>query len=228
MRARSICVGANTTFKSPSPTRWPGSRMIGKEGRPDSAKSPASAPPITMLAMTRLQLPLLEIGKGSRLWQAPTLWMTSGAKARSGGTSICGQGVLAVTVRVLVREAGSSLTMTRVQLLGPQEVGVRRITTFRQESGLTVAGNGLLIKVKSGQGGTKERLLTWRSHDPTLQRERVFSASVPAQTSPKSAEPVMRIAPVGASPATLTIALGRFGSLLVIAMVLSFMPGLVG
>src|SRR5229473_2061916 len=212
-RSRSTCVGANTTFKSPSPTRWPGSRMIGKEGRPDSAKSPASAPPMTMLVMTRLQLPLLEIGKGSRLWQAPALWMTSGAKARSGGTSICGQGVLAVTVRVLVREAGSSLTMTRVQLLGPQEVGVRRITTFRQESGLTVAGNGLLIKVKSGQGGTKETLLMWRSHNPTLQMERVFSASEPAQTSPKSVEPVMRMRPGGTLPETERSRLGNSGSL---------------
>src|SRR5713226_4471400 len=211
MRARSICVGANTTFKSPSPTRWPGSRMIGKEGRPDSAKSLALIPPMTTLAMTRLQLPLLEIGKGSRLWQAPALWMTSGAKARSGGTSICGQGVLAVTVRVLVREEGSSLTMTRVQLLGPQEVGVRRITMLKQESGLTVAGNGLLIKVKSGQGGTKETLLTWRSHDPTLQMERVFSASAPAQTSPKSVEPVMRITPGGTLPETETILMGTKG-----------------
>src|SRR5712692_7650707 len=137
--------------------------------------------------------------------------MTSGAKARSGGTSICGQGVLAVTARVLVREAGSSLTMTRVQLLGPQEVGVRRITTLKQESGLTVAGNGLLIKVKSGQGGTKETLLTRRSHNPTLQMERVFSASAPAQTSPKSVEPVMRITPGGTLPETETILMGTKG-----------------
>src|SRR5260370_6271944 len=154
--------------------------------------------------------------------------MTSGEKGRSGGTSICGQGVLAVTVRVLVREAGSSLTITRVQLLAPQEVGVRRIRTLRQESGLTVAGNGLLINVKSGQGGTKDTLLTWRSHDPTLQMERVFSASVPAQTSPKWVEPVMRITPGGTLPETDTSRLGNSGALLATTIMPVFDPRLVG
>src|SRR5260370_35676298 len=115
--------------------------MTGKEITTDGERARVWPPPMTTLVMARLQLPLLEIGNGSRLWQAPTLWMTSGEKARSGGTSICGQGVVAVTVRVLVREDGSSLTMTRVQLLGPQEVGVSRITTFSHESGLSVAGN---------------------------------------------------------------------------------------
>jgi hypothetical protein len=46
---------------------------------------------------------------------------------------------------------GSSLVIVNVHDFGPEEVGVNLITRLRQESGLTVAGNGLLTKVKSGQ-----------------------------------------------------------------------------
>src|SRR5262249_4071910 len=139
---------------------WPGSRLMGKEGTPESAKSPALAPPMATLTIFRLHWPLLEIGNGCRVVQAPTVWMTSGAKARSGGTSMAGHGVLAVTVRLMTGLSGSSLTMRRLQVFAPHEVGVKRMTASRHESGLTTAGNGLLTSVKSWQGGWNITLVT--------------------------------------------------------------------
>ena len=60
-----------------------------------------------------------------------------------------GTGVLAVNVWVTIPVSGSSLVMIRVHDLGPAEVGVKRTTRPRHESGLTAAGKGLLINVKS-------------------------------------------------------------------------------
>ena len=79
------------------------------------------------------------------------LWITVGGKPKSGGTSIEGAGVFAVNVKVITGVSGSSLVIVNVHDFGPGEVGVNLITKPRQESGLTVAGNGLLINVKSGQ-----------------------------------------------------------------------------
>src|SRR5260370_6169528 len=121
--------------------------------------------------------------------------MTSGANPRSGGTSMDGQGVLAMTGRLITPLAGSSLLICRLQLLGPQEVGVNRIVSERHESGLTTAGKGLLIRVKSAQGGTKDTLVTLRLHLPTLQIAMAFSVTGPAHPLPKSVEPVTRMLP---------------------------------
>src|SRR5881296_568831 len=105
------------------------------------------------------QVPVLEIGKGSSDRQGPKLVMTVGGKARSGGTSIELHGVLAVTGKLITGESGSSLMTCSVQVLRPQELGVKRITTSTHESWLTTAGKGLLTRMKSGQGRTKETLL---------------------------------------------------------------------
>src|SRR5215468_11289857 len=145
--------------------------------------------------------------------------MTSGANPRSGGTSMTGHSALATTVRLITGLSGSSLTIRSVQLLGPHEVGVKRMTTSTQKSWLTAAGNGLLTSVKSGQGATKETFVTFKLHRPTLQMEIVFSASTPAHTSLKSVEPVTRMSPVGALPETETTLLGTCGSLLATARV---------
>src|SRR5947207_2268739 len=137
-----------------------------------------------------------------------------------------GHGVFAVTVKVMVGKSGSSVVMTSVQLLGPHEAGVKRMTTSRHESWLTVAGKGLLMSVKSGQAGAKATLATWRSHPPTLQTRIVFSASVPAQALPKSVEPVTRMWPEGALPVTLTMRVGTDGSVLTTRMVPLLAPAL--
>src|SRR5262249_59303324 len=118
--------------------------------------SAALAPPITMLVMVRLHWPLLEMGKGSKDLQSPTVWMTSGSNPRSGGTSMTGHSALATTVRLITGLSGSSLTIRSVQLLGPHALGVKRMTTSTQKSWLTAAGNGLLTSVKSAQGPTNE------------------------------------------------------------------------
>jgi hypothetical protein len=98
----------------------------------------------------------------------PRLCITVGRNVRFDGISIEGSGVSAVTVFVISEASGSSLVITRVQLLGPSEVGVKRITRFTQESGLTVAGKGLLIMEKSEHAGSKATLVTARLHFPTL------------------------------------------------------------
>src|SRR3990172_7371268 len=154
--------------------------------------------------------------------------MTVGGKGWSGGTSIVGAGVLPVTTRVTVGVSGSSLVMTRLQDFGPMDVGVKRMTRSTQESGLTVAGNGLLMSVKSVHGGTNAALATARLHLPTLQTEMVFSARTPGQTSPKSVEPVTRISPGGVLPVTWTTLFGVTGSLLAIVMSAAFAPREVG
>src|SRR5882672_5668474 len=41
VRVRATAVGAKTMFMSPSPTMWPGSRMIGNEGRPSMSGLPS-------------------------------------------------------------------------------------------------------------------------------------------------------------------------------------------
>src|SRR5579859_336956 len=154
--------------------------------------------------------------------------MTSGAKPRLPGTSICGQGVLAVTVRLVIGVVGSPLIICRLQLFDPHDVGVNWITRLRHEPGPTTAGNGLLISVKSGHDEVKETLDTVRLHSPTLQMEMVFSASDPAQTSPKSVEPVIRIVPGGTLPETGTNHPGLVGSLLAIEIAPDLLPKLVG
>ncbi len=116
-------------------------------------------PPIATLVILRLQVPVFEIGKGLGVEQAPMLWITVGGKARSGGTSIKGVGVFAVTTSV-VGLLGSSLVITKSQDFSPIEVGVKRITKSRHESGLTVLGKGLLMRVKSGQAGSKAAPVT--------------------------------------------------------------------
>src|SRR6058998_3186795 len=105
-----------------------------------------------MLVMVKSHWPTFEIGKGSSVLQGPALWMTSGGKPRSGGTSMTGQGTFAVTVKFVTGVSGSSLKIRRLHAFGPQEVGVRRMVRFRHESGLTTAGNGLLINANSEQG----------------------------------------------------------------------------
>src|SRR5262249_38234141 len=159
--------GAKTTRRLPSPTMWPGWRMIGKEGRPERENSLPFTPPITILVIVRLHVPVFEIGNGFSDWHGPMLWITVGGKLTSGGTSIEADGVLAVTVNITIGLVGSSLLIFKVHDLGPAEVGVKRITRLRHESGLTVAGKGLLMIVKSGHAGTKDALVTWRSHGPT-------------------------------------------------------------
>jgi hypothetical protein len=71
-------------------------------------------------------------------------------------------GVLAVNDWVTVGVSGSLLVMVRLHVLGPAEVGVKRTTRPRHESGLTTAGKGLLIKVKSEQ--FTEAAVTFRLH----------------------------------------------------------------
>src|SRR5678815_604037 len=95
--------------------------------------------------------------------------MTVAGKLWSGSTTIIGAGVLTVTVSDTEGVSGSSVVMTRVQDLGPMEVGVKRMTRSLHESWLTVAGNGLLMSVKSAQAGLKAAESTARSHLPTLQ-----------------------------------------------------------
>ena len=114
-----------------------------------------------------------------------------------------GVGVLAVTVTE-IGELIASLVITRVHDFGPIDVGVKRTTRSRHESGLTAAGNGFLIRTKSGHGGTNSAEATFILHFPTLHTLSVFSASVPGQTSPKSGEPVTRISPRGTLPETDT------------------------
>src|SRR6266705_732979 len=148
--------------------------------------------------IVRLQIPVLETGNGSALVQAPTLCRTVGGKPRSGGTSMDGRGVLPVTTTCRSGVSGSSVWMIRVQDLGPSEVGL------------------------------KKAFVTCRSHAPTLHTEIRFSASVPAQTSPKSEEPVIRTSPAGALPLTDTILTGEAGSLLLTAIDADLAPRLAG
>src|ERR1051325_330191 len=110
-----------------------------------------------------------------------------------------------------------------VQVFGPQDVGVNRMTTGTQKSWLTAAGNGLLMMVKSAQ--LIDTLETCRSQRPTLQLELVFSASVAGQTYPKSVEPVTRMSPVGAVSVTVTALLGVCGSLLRMVIIPTGLPG---
>src|SRR5579859_5790178 len=123
--------------------------------------------------------------------------MTSGAKPRLPGTSICGQGVLAVTVRLVIGVVGSPLIICRLQLFDPHDVGVNWITRLRHEPGPTTAGNGLLISVKSGHDEVKETLDTVRLHSPKWQMDMLFPASNPAQPSQKWGERVTQIVPGG-------------------------------
>src|SRR4026208_1173501 len=103
------------------------------------------------------------------------------------------------------------------------------MTTSTQESWLTIAGNGLLMSLKSGQAGLNETLLTSILHFPTLQMEMVFSTvGPPAQTSPKSVEPVTRTSPGGACPLIEKNRFGALGSLLCRAIVPLFAPSVVG
>src|SRR6266571_1889521 len=201
--------------------------MTGNEGRPDSEYS-APLSVTDRFEIVRLQIPVLETGNGSALVQAPTLCRTVGGKPRSGGTSMDGRGVLPVTTTCRSGVSGSSVWMIRVQDLGPSEVGVKRMTRSMQKSGLTVAGNQRLMSVKSGHAGLKKAFVTCRSHAPTLHTEIRFSASVPAQTSPKSEEPVIRTSPAGALPLTDTILTGEAGSLLLTAIDADLAPRLAG
>ena len=148
-------------------------------------------PATVMFVMLRLQVPVFEMGNGFGVEQAPILWMTVAGKARSGGTSIEAAGVFPVTTSVMVGLFGSSLVITKLQDFDPSEAGVKRITKFKHESWLTVAGNGLLTREKSVQPRTA--LATWRLHAPILHTEIVFSAKAPEQTSPKSVDPVVVI-----------------------------------
>ena len=70
--ARSRRSGAKTVFKAPSPAMWPGSKMIGNEGKPKSEYS-ASLPVIDRAVIVRLHVPVLDTGKGSFDEQASTL-----------------------------------------------------------------------------------------------------------------------------------------------------------
>src|SRR4026207_1396498 len=87
-----------------------------------------------------------------------------------------------------------------------------------------MAGNGLLTRTKSGQGITKETLLTSRLHRPTLQMGMVFSLMNPAHTPPKSVEPVTRTSPEGTLPETETMRLGETGSVLPTTIVADLGP----
>src|SRR4030042_4517375 len=113
------------------------------------------------------------------------------------------KGVLPVTVSVQVGVSGSLLEIVRVQVFGPAEVGVKRMVRFIHESGLTEVGNGLLIRVKSRQ--SKTALVTFRLESPLLQIETAFSASVPAETSPKSVESVTLISGTVPSPVAVML-----------------------
>src|SRR5262245_45639179 len=138
------------------------------------------------------------------------------------------QGVFAVTDMSTTGVSGSSLVIFSVQACAPQVVGVYRITTPRQESGLTGAGNGLLISVKSAQAGSKATDVTARLHGPTLHTEMDFSACSPPHTLPNAVEPVTRMSPGGTFPDTATPRAGVSGSLLKTVIVPDFGPSVDG
>src|SRR5690349_10940775 len=111
-------------LRSPGPTMWPCSRMMGNDGKPMSEYSDACGPPILTSVIHKGQVPVLEMGKGSSERHGPKLEMTVGGKAISGGTSMEAHGVVAVAVRVITGESGSSVRITNLHCLAPQEVGV--------------------------------------------------------------------------------------------------------
>src|SRR5436190_13081526 len=228
-RSRAITAGENARLRSPAPRMCPCSRIIGNDGKPTREYSAACGPPIFTSVIRNGHVPVFEIGKGSSERHGPKLEMTVGGNAMSGGTSIAAQGELAVTIRVITGVSGSSVMISSLHCLRPHEVGVKRITKSTQESWLTIAGNGLLTSLKSGQAGKNKTLLTSKLHLPTLQMEMVFSAvGPPAHTSPKSVEPVTRTSPAGVWPLTETNRLGTLGSLQVSVIVPGCAPRVVG